>query len=1153
MSLSLSLCDRPEEVLLRLSDRLAAVQRGAAAETGIPHPIRVLAPTSQFAEWLQIGLARRNGVSMGLEFATLSTYPRGFADEVPVSVSRSFAAWKADALRWRILPHVDGFAPRLGVDDGGAGISPRDRLAFAGLLARQLERYGRFRPEGIRSWSSAGWWDPLADTPPEDEAWQRELWRRLAAELGGIPHPACLDPDPADAPDPSRPPLFVVGNDRLDPLMLDHFSRLAGRGWAIECFLLVPSVTGPDSRDEGPRTGGHDPGAEGNPLMSNLGHRGTGFLRMVRERLPSADPVWPGSRPTTGDSPTLLSRIQSDLRERCRPGGTPPAVPRTDSSLQIHCCHSPRRELEVLRDELLRALGDLRDLRPHDILVAVTDLDTYAPLIEGVLGAALGPVGRPGDPRPSQALVPRPDGTGDEPCVVSDPEPTNPLPVRLTAIPAREANPVSAGLLALLRLALGRRTASEVIDLLGLPAVQHHLGVDDDDGIRTTLIETIREVGLTHGFVGPEGREEGTWAAAIERIVAGLWLGTVPAAQSGAGHLVLPFASDLAQSEPKKLALAGWMGRVASHLTAWEVAVPARDWAERLDAAITHLLWSEDQADPVAAARRLLTELRDVEAPTPLDVGGVLDWLEARLENETSLRTSLDGRILVGRLDQIHGLPCRVLAILGLQDGAFPRPSRFPAWDLLVERPEVCDEDPRGQDRQCFLDLLLAPTDRLILMASNRSLRTPHDGPLSSCVEDLLRVARDTMGPRSGTPDPAQHLVRPHPVHPFSDAYFRRDVSLPPSFSQTAHAIATGLGSPSSGGLVPFFGGVDAPVGPGPAELALTDLISFWKNPARGWLKALEVASHEDEDDDRDLDDAPIDLGPLEEYYARDRAIAAKLDSSRDGDPKVMGARLRAGRRLPPGALGELTWERVLLECDPLASALRRLLPRIRIESLKHPIPGGGHLVGDCRWIPGSESDPTGRLVEYRPGEYDDKPEHQLGPFLRTLLMTVCVDGPVECHVLGLDCPSGWILPSIAPERARPLLDGFLEGHRLGRHRPLCHAPKAGSKLAKALAEDLGTRDLGPARVEWEKEGRDNSPPGEGLQPAARLAWRDSDPFSEDRVDDWIRWSRLVSMPLAEWWKGRITTAEAAAGATGSPSGGKGRGKRPAKTTTSRP
>lgn len=1152
MSLSLSLCDRPEEVLLRLSNRLASVQRGAATGTAVPHPVRVIVPTSQFAEWIQVGLARRNGVVMGLEFVTLSSYPRGFGDDLPAAVSRSFGAWRADALRWRILPHVDGFAPRLGIVDGAAGISPRDRLAFAGLLARQLERYGRFRPEGIRSWASAASWDPLDGTPTEDEAWQRELWCRLAAELDGIPHPACLDPDPTAAPDPARPPVFVVGNDRLDPLMLDHFIGLAGCGWAIECFLLVPTGTGPESTGEGLRTRVDDPAAGGNPLVSNLGQRAMGFLRRVRERRLPVDSAWTGSRPSPEGGPTLLARIQADLRDRRPPGGDRSALPGTDGSLQVHCCHSPRRELEVLRDELLRALGDVQDLKPHDILVAVADLDTYAPLIEGVLGAALMPGGTPEDPERSPARAQKSGGEDVQPPLAPGMEHQDPLPVRLTAIPAREANPVSAGLLALLRLALGRRTASEVIDLIGLPAVRHHLEVDDDK-ILATLLETVRHVGLTHGFGDPGNPEEGTWAAAIERIVAGLWLGPVPAADSAAGHLVLPLASDLAQSEPRKLALAGWLGRVASHLTVWEVAAPARDWAKRLDDAITHLLWSEDQADPAAATRRLLAELREVGAPTPLDIGGLLDWLQDRLENETSLRTSLDGKILVGRLDQIHGLPCRVLAILGLQDGQFPRSSRFPAWDLLVQRPEAWDEDPRSQDRQGFLDLVLAPTDRLILMASNRSLRTPHDGPLSSCVEDLLRAARDTMGPHSGTPDRAQHLVRPHPVHPFSASYFREDATLPPSFSQTAHSIATGLGSPSSSGLVPFFGGVDVTAGPGPGELALTDLISFWKNPARGWLKALEVASEEDEEDDRELDDAPIDLGPLELYSAQDKAVTAKLNPSRGGDTRVMGARLRAGRGLPPGALGVLTWERIRLECDPLASALGRLLPRIRIQSLKHPIPGGGHLVGECRWIPGSESDPTDRLVEFRPGKYDKKPQHQLGPFLRTLFASVCLDKPVGCHVLGLDCPSGWILPSIVPERARTLLEGFLEGYRLGRHRPLCHAPETGSKLAKALAKDPGTRDLGPAREEWEKEGRDDSPPGEGLHPAARLAWRDSDPFAEDRVDDWIRWSRSVSMPLQEWWDSRVTTAKAEAGATGSASGGKGRGKRPAKTATSRP
>ena len=73
----------------------------------------------------------------------------------------------------------------------------------------------------------------------------------------------------------------------------------------------------------------------------------------------------------------------------------------------------------MLRDELLRAFAELPGLLPEDVVVAVTDFDAYAPLAEAILR--------------------------------SDP---HPLPVRLTAIPAREANPIAVALLALLRLSL---------------------------------------------------------------------------------------------------------------------------------------------------------------------------------------------------------------------------------------------------------------------------------------------------------------------------------------------------------------------------------------------------------------------------------------------------------------------------------------------------------------------------------------------------------------------------------------------------------------------------------------------------------------------------------------------------------------------------
>jgi len=95
--------------------------------------------------------------------------------------------------------------------------------------------------------------------------------------------------------------------------------------------------------------------------------------------------------------------------------------------------------IEEMEAELLRAFAELPGLKPDEVMIAVTDFDAYAPLAEGILRA--GP---------------------------------QPLPVRLTAVPTREANPIAVGLLALLRLSLGRHCASELVELLNLAAVQHH-------------------------------------------------------------------------------------------------------------------------------------------------------------------------------------------------------------------------------------------------------------------------------------------------------------------------------------------------------------------------------------------------------------------------------------------------------------------------------------------------------------------------------------------------------------------------------------------------------------------------------------------------------------------------------------------------------
>ena len=76
---------------------------------------------------------------------------------------------------------------------------------------------------------------------------------------------------------------------------------------------------------------------------------------------------------------TLLEHVQQDLLEL---SPVPGSLPDLDGeSIQVHCCHSPMREMETLQDIILDRLQRDETLTPRDILIMAPDMDLYAPMI----------------------------------------------------------------------------------------------------------------------------------------------------------------------------------------------------------------------------------------------------------------------------------------------------------------------------------------------------------------------------------------------------------------------------------------------------------------------------------------------------------------------------------------------------------------------------------------------------------------------------------------------------------------------------------------------------------------------------------------------------------------------------------------------------
>jgi exodeoxyribonuclease V gamma subunit len=431
-----------------------------------------------------------------------------------------------------------------------------------------------------------------------------------------------------------------------------------------------------------------------------------------------------------------------------------------------------------------------------------------------------------------------------------------------------------------------------------------------------------------------------------------------------------------------------------------------------------------------------------------------------------------------------------------MQNNNFPAQTAAPSWDLLHAKPKICDRNARVDDRQMFLDSVLAPSDRLILTASTLNIRTNKSQPLSTCVEELLNAAA-TLGTTRET------LVRKHPLQPFSVKYFAVDESpntLPKpigtSAARLAERVFSGERTPA-----PLHVPTEIPVSEeARTDISLEDLISFWKDPAKGFLKARRIAVPFEEADDRDLDLAPLSLESLESWIIKDAILRECLSAS--GNLKLLKSRLRADRALPPGEFGEKIWEANCAAAKPIAEKLTSLLGdpfHLEMEFESCRIHG-----------PVAQSADGRNLVFFRAGEIK-KPDHFLAPWITAnfaaaaghSLPTILVDE-------ALTNPSV-TMAAISQAEGRARIETLLNGYFEGRHRPLCYAPTTSKQIPPT--PDQQPADLRKAKNEWDREDRGHGG-GDGLKASSKLAWRDRDPFEER--SDWEKWGKVVAQPLEQ-------------------------------------
>lgn len=1040
-----------------LADRLADVLR-QPRRSPLAREVVVTA-SNGLARWLSLRLADRLGLCANCRFQLPATFLWTMARAVlrrlpPNSIfDRPVLHWRLMALL-RDVEEAPCFAPvRAYLGDGGDEFR---RYELAGRIADCFDQYLVYRPDWIGRWEAG-----------EEDHWQAELWRRLAA--GGEWHRvkaqarfhARLSGGDFDRDRlPER--VSVIGVSALPPMDLELLAALA-RHLDVHLFLLNPcqeywgdiqaerdlARLGEEiDPDEAYLTVGH-------PLLASLGKQGRDFIDLLQ-----VHPRIEWERFIEPQADDLLGQLQADiLHLRERGGDEHPPLPlrSEDRSLRIHACHGPMREVEVLHDQLLALFAAEASLQPADILVMTPDIARYGPLIEAVFASA-----------PRERWI----------------------PFRVADRGGAVEEPLIEGLFALLDLGGGRFDVGQVSSLLELPAVRRRFGLDESDLER--IHRWIRDAGIRWGLDAAAktlwelpATAEHTWRMGLDRLLLGYAL-------PGQGRELY---GDLLPCDEVEGGDARALGQWHSFVeTLFDLDAQLREgrplpaWADRLHAVVDQFFAPRDREENQLqrvrdALETLRAEAEQAGFDQPVQLAVVKSALRIRLNTaEGAPARFMSGGVTCCGLTPLRSVPFPVIALLGMNDDALPRPRRPIDFDRMATRFRRGDRARRQDDRYLFLETLLSARRCLYISYVGQSIRDNTALPPSVLVDELLDAV-DRGFQCAGGGRPRDQLLTRHPLQPFSRRYFGDDDRL---FSYARELIEAsrraGRGEREPTPLL-----TEELPEPDPAlrRVTLDGLCAFFRHPAR-WLLRERLGIRADQDEEVLATREPFVLDGLENH----QVLGRLLELHRADEPAArIKTILRAGGALPHGQVGDCVFEQAHERVARFAGRLGRLLPRREPEPLDLQLRVG-------------EFELSGRLTGLTPAG-------RVGYRLASIKANDYVNLWVRHLALNLAAPdqgvrrSYWVAED-GTVRLEPVADAgeqlrvLLEWYWRGTRRLLRFFPQSALAYVKALRQDQDAeKALRAARGRWEGDDFQTFAP-EREDVYYRLAFRETDPLDAE-------------------------------------------------------
>lgn len=744
---------------------------------------QVLVQSPGMAQWLKVLIAEQHGVTAQIDYVLPSSYIwrlyQNLLPDVPEdsSFNKNNMAWKLFNILPNCLEQTEfSLLKQYLIETKTALDSDTHLFGLCEKIADAFDQYLMYRPQWLESWQQGN--DDLADVDISIAPWQPILWRKLVEHtqtLGQNPyHRANLHQELISALSTkpvslSHENLYIFGLSAIPSQQLEVFQALAKH---IDVFIYLCNPSKHywgDVVDEKTKAKiianyevkpsidaeGEDYYIVGNPLLASWGKLGREYL----EQLVELDAQWTDLYIEKFED-NLLGKLQQEIFELAFKGvplASDPTwfvsdegkLPFSENSLlpslMFARCHNALREVEALHDHLLNLFDQNPDLTPRDIIVMMPDSGQYSPYIEAVFGSA---------------------------------KDNRYIPFAISDLGVEQEKPIVNSFIKLADLGSCRFYVSDILDLLQVDEISAKFDITSEE--LNQISYWLEQVNIRWGIDGQHKGEFNqpqidinSWRQGLSRLVLGFAMkdettefNTLYAADEVEGMAVETLAKlihffDALEDTQSALKLSGNLAEKVAQLQQLAMRFYATDASQ-----------SNDLSFIQKALEKMLMHFDNGDHSGQVSQTLMVHNLKQQLMQKGVGQRFFMGQVNFCTLMPMRAVPFKVVCILGLNDGDYPRSVQPLGFDLLQHsKPQKGDRSRKIDDRYLFLEALLSARDHVYLSYMGNSCVDNSERLPSVLVSELTDYLARVFSHAEN--ELLDSLTVNHYLQPFNPAYYQ--------------------------------------------------------------------------------------------------------------------------------------------------------------------------------------------------------------------------------------------------------------------------------------------------------------------------------------------------------------------------------------------